>query len=79
MGNIVPRVGIEPTSLAFRTSVLNITSPRLPDVTTLPMPTCLPVYLPSLPERSVQTTTITTLKRSGYFLTFNGYNFRIGY
>ena len=29
MGNIVPRVGIEPTSLAFRTSVLTVTTCRL--------------------------------------------------
>ena len=30
MGNIVPREGIEPTSLAFRASVLTITTHRLP-------------------------------------------------
>ena len=34
MGNIVPRVRIEP--LTFQVSVLIITPPRLPDVITLP-------------------------------------------
>ena len=56
-GNISPTVGFEPTPLEFRASVLTITPPRLPDVTTLPMPTCLCV---SLPQRSVQTATILT-------------------
>ena len=37
MGNIVPRAGIEPASLAFQASVLPC---KLPDVTTIPMPTC---------------------------------------
>ena len=56
MGNIAPRAGIEPTSLAFQVNGVTITPPRLPDVTTLPSP----IYLcGSLPERSVQTTTIT--------------------
>ena len=41
IGNIVPRVRTEHTSLAFWASLLTITSPRLPDVTTLPTPTCL--------------------------------------
>ena len=54
MGNIVAGTEIEPTSLAFRASVLTITSPRLPDVTTILMPTCLCC---SLPERSVQSST----------------------
>ena len=54
MGNTAPRVIIEPTSLAFQASVLTITQPRLSDVTTLRMLTCL---YGSLPERSVQTTT----------------------
>ena len=40
MGNNVPRVGDDTTSLAFQASVLNITPPRLPDVTILPTPTC---------------------------------------
>ena len=40
IGNIAPRAGIESTSLAFQHSVLTITTPRLPDVTTLPTPTC---------------------------------------
>ena len=58
MGTISPKVGIEPTSLAFRYSVLTITLPRLPDVTTLPTP----IYLRgSLPERSVQTTIYTCI------------------
>ena len=47
-----PGVGIEPTALAFRTSVLTITPPRIPDVTNLPMPTCV---CGSLPEKSVST------------------------
>ena len=41
MGHIVPKVGIETTSLAFLARVLTITPPRLPDVTTVPMPTYL--------------------------------------
>ena len=53
MGNSVYRAAIEPTSLAFRASVLTITSPRLPDIITLYTPTCL---CGSLPEKSVQTT-----------------------
>ena len=36
-----PRVGIEPTYLAFLASVLTITLSSLPDVTTLRTPTCL--------------------------------------
>ena len=35
MGNIVPRLGIESTSLAFQASVLTNTPPRFPDVTTV--------------------------------------------
>ena len=58
MGNIVLRVGIELTSLAFQASVLTITPPRLCDVTTLPTPTCL---CGSLPERSLQTDTLLPL------------------
>ena len=51
MGNIVPRAGIELTSLAFQTSVL-----QLHHVGSLMscIPTCL---CGSLPQRSVQTTT----------------------
>ena len=52
MRNIVPRVGIQPTSFAFQVSVLTITPPKLPGVITLAMPSCL---CGSLPERSVQT------------------------
>ena len=47
--------GVEPTSLAFRVSVLSITPPRLPDVTTLPMSTCL---CGSFHKGSEQTTTL---------------------
>ena len=36
MGNIAPREGSEPTSLALRSSVLTIASHRVPDVTTIP-------------------------------------------
>ena len=50
MGNIVPRAGIEHTSLAFRA----ITPCRLPDITTMPTLNCL---CSSLPHNSVQTTT----------------------
>ena len=56
MGNIAPRAGIEPTSLAFLASELTITPPRLPDVTTLHMSAC---SRGTLPERSVQTTTVS--------------------
>ena len=55
MGNIAPRAGIEPTFLGFWASALTITPPRLPDVTALPMPTCLYV---ALPEMSVPTPTL---------------------
>ena len=41
MENIVPRAGMEPTSLAFQASVQPITPRRLPDITTIPTPTCL--------------------------------------
>ena len=50
MGNNAYNVRIEPTSHAFGASVLTITPPRLPDVTTLFIPTCL---CDSLSERSV--------------------------
>ena len=51
MGNIVPRAGIA--------SMLTITPSRLPDVTTVATTTCL---CGSLPESSVQTTTIAISK-----------------
>ena len=35
MGNIAPRTGIEPTYFALRASVLTITPPRFPYVSTL--------------------------------------------
>ena len=60
MRNIVPSAGIEPTSLAFQASVLTITPPRLPDVTTLPTATFLHC---SLPERSGLTTTYIYIPR----------------
>ena len=41
MGNTMPSVGIEPTSLALWDSVLTIRPPRLPAVTTLPTSTCV--------------------------------------
>ena len=55
---IVPRTEIEVTTLA---SVLNITPPRLPNVTILPTSAC---PCGSLPERSVPTTTILFLSPS---------------
>ena len=54
IGNIAPRVGIEPTSLTFWASMLTITPPRFPDAT---MATRL---CSSLPERLVQITTLVT-------------------
>ena len=57
MGNIVPRARIKHTSLAIWASVLTITPHRLPYVITIPMTTCL---RSSLPERSVQPTTVVT-------------------
>ena len=50
MGNIVPRAGLEHTSLAFLGSLL----PLYPDVTIIPMPTRLCSSLP-------QTTTLLLL------------------
>ena len=38
MGTIAPRAGVEPKSLAFQVSVLTITPPMFPDVTTIPTP-----------------------------------------
>ena len=54
MGNTAPREGLEPTSLAFRASVLPLHQVGFPDVITILTPTCL---YRSLPQRSVQTTT----------------------
>ena len=54
MGNIVPRAGLEPTSLAFQANVLPLHHVGFPDVTTIPMSTSL---CGTLPQRSVQTTT----------------------
>ena len=53
MENIVPRAEINPTSLAFRTSVLTITYVGFSDMTCIPTPTCL---CSSLHERSAVTT-----------------------
>ena len=53
--NIVPRVGLKPTSLAFWTSVQPFHHVGFPDVTTISMT----IYLgSSLPERSVHATTL---------------------
>ena len=38
VGNSVPKVGTQPTALAFWASMLTITPPRLADVTTVPAP-----------------------------------------
>ena len=57
IGNIFPRAGIEVTSLGFWAMVLTITPQRFPDV--LPTPTCL---CGSLPQRSVQNTTLNPLE-----------------
>ena len=46
MGNIVTKVGIEPTFLVIRASVITDTLPRLPDVITILTPTCLCRALP---------------------------------
>ena len=56
MENTVPRAGIELTYLAFGASVLPIQRIGFPDVTTIPMPTCLYCFLP---HRSMQPTTYT--------------------
>ena len=56
MGNIAPRAGLKPTSLTFRVSVLllhhvgSLTSPLYPRP---------PFYVALLPQRSVQTTTLS--------------------
>ena len=47
LGNTVPRVGLEPTSLAFSASVLPLHHVGFPDVTTIPKPTCVCSSLPS--------------------------------
>ena len=59
MGNIMPRAGIESTSLAFQASVLKLHHVGLPDVTTIPI---LPIYAAPLPRRSVQPITIVPLE-----------------
>ena len=59
MGNIVPRAGTKPTSLAFQPSVLALHHGSLPDVTTIPTPTCLCI---TLPQMSMQTTTLDPLE-----------------
>ena len=60
LGNVAPRARIEPTSFAFRARVLTFTPPKLTDVTTR--------LYGSLPERSVQSTTLLLL---GGFFFFN--------
>ena len=52
MGNVVTREGLEPTSLG---QCATIRLCRFPDVTTIPMPTCV---CGPLPKRSAQTTTL---------------------
>ena len=58
-GNIEPRAVIEPTSLALWASVLTILPPRIPDVTSLSVPTWL---CGSLPQRSVLSITLISLE-----------------
>ena len=60
IGNIVPRVEIEPTPLTFQASVLRVTHVCLPDVTIIHMPTHLNS---SIAERSVQPTTLIPLEK----------------
>ena len=59
MGNVVPRTGLESTSLAFRASVLPLHHGCFPGVTTISTASCL---CSSLPQRSVQTTTLIPLE-----------------
>ena len=59
MGNTVPRAGLKPTSLAFRAGVLSFHHIAFSDVITTPTPKCL---YSSLPQRSVQTSTIIKIK-----------------
>ena len=59
IGNMLPRAGIEPTSLAIRDGVIAIIPLRIPDVTSVPIPTCI---FGSLPQSSVQTTTPVPLE-----------------
>ena len=61
MGNIVPRVGIEPTTFSFWASILTITPRRLPDITILPMPTYLCAFML---YKSVQTSMYVYMKVS---------------
>ena len=71
MGNIVPRAGMQPTYISgILGECVHATPCRLPDVTPIPTPTCV---CSSLPQRSVQTTTISyvpiiTLRQSSSFL-----------
>ena len=71
MGIIVPRVGIELTSLAFRASVLSLHHVGFPDVTTIPTPTCL---CTSLPQRSVQK--CKSLSAYNYMRACNGLTYK---
>ena len=66
MGNIVPRAGINPTSLAPHASMLTITPPRFPDVATL-------LTVATRPCDSVQTTTIYKCLKS----MFSGFDTKI--
>ena len=70
---ILPRVGLEPSSLAFWASMLPC---KVPDVTTIPMPPCL---CSSLLPKSVQTTTIFTYAVFHYALDWvSFYAFALG-
>ena len=55
IGIIAPKARVEHTSLTFWDSVLAIALAKLPEVTTKPVYPCL---CSSMPERSVQTTTV---------------------
>ena len=66
MGNIVPRAAIEHTSLAFWAFILALHHICFPDGTTVSISTCL---CGSLPQRSLQTTTLVPLA------SFNVYNY----
>ena len=59
MWNTAPRAGLEPRSLAFWASMLPLHHIDFPDFTIIPTPTCL---FSSLPQRSVQNTTLVSLE-----------------
>ena len=61
MGNILPKAGLEPKSLAFQASLLPFHHIGFPEFTTILTPTCLCSSLPHCLCRSVQTTTYAYL------------------